>query len=219
MPRGLVRVRMFVWRRWQNRGRNTKIAFVALIFLAAIGAFSLVAAIPNWFEKRPGLAGWVQAIGALLALAIAIVAPVWQTEETERRARSAELRAAKSVVTMARDIIAQVDERFRTVAKAKRLVRGRYYLARIRHAAAMVEKIDVSQLSDFTTVAHLTNVGGALAALSAIIGGFDNTAMSDEFVRQYEEAKDGVSAYAGSITDAECKGFIDGVERELSAIS
>jgi hypothetical protein len=43
-----------------------------------------------WVEKHPGLASWMQAVGALIALAIAIGVPWWQKKQAAKQAKEAE---------------------------------------------------------------------------------------------------------------------------------
>lgn len=40
-----------------------------------------------WIEKHPGLASWVQAIGSIIAIAIAIAVPWWQKRQAMKQAQ------------------------------------------------------------------------------------------------------------------------------------
>jgi hypothetical protein len=43
---------------------------------------TLTALVPGWIESHPGTAAWVQAVGTILALVIAIVVPVFRVART-----------------------------------------------------------------------------------------------------------------------------------------
>lgn len=210
-------IRRSVESHWRARSRYSRVVIVAAIAVATIMAFGGIAAFSKWFGTQEALATWVQAIGTLLALAIAIFAPVWQAEEAERRRRQAELRAAVNIVELSRDVISQVNERFKSLDSAERLIRSRDYLARIRHLAAMIDRVDISVLSEFVTTVHFVKVGEALAALNAIIGRFDDCETNDAITKLYSETLDDVSKYAGCITDRSCKDFIAAASEWLKA--
>ena len=56
-----------------------------------------------WIEHHPGLAGWLQAIGSLLAIAIAIMVPYWQARKQGERAqavRDQELHSLEAVLSL-----------------------------------------------------------------------------------------------------------------------
>lgn len=42
-----------------------------------------------WIEHHPGFAAWLQAIGSLLAITVAIIVPYWQTHKQRESDQSA----------------------------------------------------------------------------------------------------------------------------------
>jgi hypothetical protein len=57
-----------------------------------------MACVLHWIEAHPGTAAWVQAVGTLIALAIAIAIPVWQAQ---REARDHRKGVSDSLLAMA----------------------------------------------------------------------------------------------------------------------
>jgi hypothetical protein len=51
----------------------------------------------SWIECHPGTAGWVQAIGAIVALAIAIFVPLWMARSTDRTKQRRFLESVASI--------------------------------------------------------------------------------------------------------------------------
>lgn len=53
--------------------------------------------VTHWFDQHEGLAAWVQAIGTLIALIIAIGVPAWQTHTARQDAKRERLSRARSI--------------------------------------------------------------------------------------------------------------------------
>lgn len=217
MSSPLHRIGIWARRRWRRRDAYRRAVILGALSAAALLALTAVAIGSPWFEARPVSAAWFQAIGAIVALAIAIAAPVWQSEEAERRARIAELRAAINLAEKARDLLSQVDERFRDAEHAAELARRRYYHARLRHLSAIVDQVNVSQLGELSSVSYFINVGGALAAVCAIIVRFEECKSSTDVSGLYQEAGADVRMYA-SLGATECGQFIKDVNRQLRTL-
>lgn len=54
-------------------------------------------ALLDWIEHHPGTAAWVQAGGAIIALAIAIAIPIWSAKAADRRSRKRFLSSVASI--------------------------------------------------------------------------------------------------------------------------
>lgn len=65
-----------------------------------------------WIEKHPGLAAWVQATGALVALAIAIGVPLWQKKVAARLLQDSQKAQLRRLLLNLRDEIALTSEWF-----------------------------------------------------------------------------------------------------------
>ncbi len=51
----------------------------------------------GWIERHPGTAAWVQAIGAIIALVVAILVPVWMARKADRLSRERFLESVGSI--------------------------------------------------------------------------------------------------------------------------
>jgi hypothetical protein len=51
----------------------------------------------GWIESHPGIAAWVQAIGAIVALVVAISVPVWMARRADRLSRKRFLESVTSI--------------------------------------------------------------------------------------------------------------------------
>lgn len=51
----------------------------------------------TWIECHPGTAAWVQAIGAIVALAVAIFVPVWMAKRADHLSRERFLESVRSI--------------------------------------------------------------------------------------------------------------------------
>lgn len=66
-----------------------------------------------WIEKHPGLASWVQAIGSIIAIGIAIWVPYWQKKQAHEQARQAEADQVRHLLRNLLDEIIVVSSGFR----------------------------------------------------------------------------------------------------------
>lgn len=71
---------------WRHRLSVSLLA--ATMFVAGYAALHWIN-LQAWIEGRPGLAAWVQAIGSLIGIAIAIAVPAWQRHKASQDVRNA----------------------------------------------------------------------------------------------------------------------------------
>jgi len=98
----------------------------------------------NWIECHPGTAAWVQGVGSLLALAVAIAAPIWLARRTERLARQRFLETIAAIGAEAQECLANAAKELGPDPDQGRThVRSVAVFNRFRVAAAAVEGIPV----------------------------------------------------------------------------
>jgi hypothetical protein len=60
----------------------------------------MIVQLSTWIEAHPGAAAWVQAVGSLVAIGIAIWVPAWQRRTARRDARDERLAKARSLLML-----------------------------------------------------------------------------------------------------------------------
>jgi len=98
----------------------------------------------DWIEHHPGTAGWVQGIGAIIALAVAIMVPIRIASRTERLARQRFLETIAAIGAEAQECLANAAKELGPDPDQGRThVRSVAVFNRFRVAAAAVEGIPV----------------------------------------------------------------------------
>lgn len=58
-----------------------------------------------WIESHPGLASWVQAVGSITAVGIAMIAPIWHQKSQETRLMMGRARALRDLLVILDDCV------------------------------------------------------------------------------------------------------------------
>ena len=103
----------------------------------------------GWIECHSGLAAWVQAVGAILALAVAIFVPAWMARSSDRLSRRRFLSSVASICGEAQECFANAAMQCGDQASGEFFVRSVDAFHRFRIASAAINAIPVHQLPSY----------------------------------------------------------------------
>ena len=103
----------------------------------------------GWIECHSGLAAWVQAIGAILALAIAIFVPVWMARNSDGLSRPRFLASVASICGEAQECFADAAKNCGSEESGRLFVRSVEAFHRFRIVSAAINAIPVHQLPSY----------------------------------------------------------------------
>lgn len=103
----------------------------------------------TWIERHSGLAAWVQAVGAILALAVAIFVPVRIARNRERLNRRRFLESVAAIGNEVRECFVIAATKCGDQTSGERFVRSVDALHRFRIASAAITAIPVHQLPSY----------------------------------------------------------------------
>jgi hypothetical protein len=150
-----------------------------------------------WIEQHPGLASWVQAVGSILAIVVAIAVANNQFRSAVKRDRDAWATRLKSIAVILRNMYdlqddPHSDQRTRSLRKAFTL---------FQTTSLAVSKIPLEDLSSeqfaITLMAALDNI----SALQKFLEGALSGEMSDKELREFKELVDRFSEYDGQLRE------------------
>jgi hypothetical protein len=155
-----------------------------------------------WIEQHPGLASWVQAIGSILAIVVAIAVANNQFRQAVKRDRNAWASRLKSIAVILRIMVDALqsmydlqddphsEQRTRSLRKAFTL---------FRTTSMAVSKIPLEDLSSeqfaMTLMAALDNI----AALEKFLEGAVKGEMSPKELDEFKQLVDGFADYDGQL--------------------
>jgi hypothetical protein len=118
----------------------------------------------GWIECHPGMAAWVQAAGAIVALAIAIFVPVWMARSSDRLSRRRFLASVASIGGEVQECFADAAMKCGEGEEAGRLfVRRVEAFHRFRIASAALNAIPVHQLPSYVLTRSVLELQGMMA--------------------------------------------------------
>jgi hypothetical protein len=157
-----------------------------------------------WIEQHPGLASWVQAVGSILAIVVAIAVANNQFRSAVKRDRDAWASRLKSIAVILRIMVDALnsmydlqddphsEQRTRSLRKAFTL---------FQTTSLAVSKIPLEDLSSeqfaITLMAALDNIAALQKFLEDALSG----EMSDKELRQFKELVDRFSEYDGQLRE------------------
>jgi hypothetical protein len=111
----------------------------------------------RWVELHPGAASWVQAIGSIVALGIAIIVPAYQTSLTKRQVRrdaALQFKATIQIVQQAVYLVFQTKNIIEDPASTKSVITDAYRLERFAQVAQALDGVEIHQLPSPEAVAR-----------------------------------------------------------------
>ncbi|MBU9153178.1 hypothetical protein KTD28_00985 [Burkholderia gladioli] len=104
----------------------------------------------DWIEHHPGMASWVQAVGSIIALVIAIGVPAWQSANARKSARkeaAERFRAVAQVVQLAFDSIDDIVKALRSADHGKKFFETSSSPNDIRRLIGIMKTIEVKEMA------------------------------------------------------------------------
>jgi hypothetical protein len=121
-------------------------------------------ALLGWIECHPGMAAWVQALGAILALAVAICVPAWMARSTDRLNRRRFLTSVASIGGEAQECFANAAMKCgASEASGQSFIRSVEAFHRFRIASAAMNGIPVHQLPSYGLTRSVIELQGMMA--------------------------------------------------------
>ena len=141
----------------------------------------------RWIEFHPGAAGWLQAIGSLVAIGIAIAVPAFQYRHTQQRESFKQKEYLRALLQVSQVSVAVIE------AAAKDLERGFKYgsisawEAQINEAASAVNDFSPQGVVDPQVRLHLAELRQQLARVSAHISAISMALLTSNSIYSIDE--------------------------------
>lgn len=139
----------------------------------------MISTILSWIEAHAGLAAWVQAMGSITALGVAIYAPYWQAQVSATSRKKQFLRSFAALVVECLNVLDTILLPFELIPKNQKVERSERELAHVKALQHALDQISPTAFEGYLFARwfiqlkrELARIAERLAAAANDDGGF-----------------------------------------------